>query len=85
MAGKTKKPNAPEPVAVAEPEPKRPNWWEGTPGECDEYELVMWRDAGAKQAVYMSRGEYITLKRHLAELRGLQFTDREYEREEVHA
>ena len=45
----------------------------------------MWRDAGAKQAVYMTRGEFIVLKKHLAELRGLQFADPEYEREEVHA
>ena len=83
---KTKQPKPVEvPAPETRPERKRPNWWEETPGECDEYELVMWRDALSEQAVYISRGEYIMLKRQLAELRGLQFADPEYDCERVHA
>jgi len=77
----TRKLKAPAPPAVANPKPEKPKWWEKTPGACDEYELVMWRDAGAEQAVYMTREEYIVLKSHLAKMRGLKFTDPDYEQE----
>lgn len=83
---KTKRPEpAPSSARERRPKSQERTWWEETPGESNEYELVMWTDGASTEAIYISRGEYIALKRQLADLRGLQFADPEYDREEVHA
>jgi hypothetical protein len=76
-----RKPKTKAPAIVVNPKPEKPKWWEKTPGACDEYELVMWRDGAAEQAVYMTREEYVILKGHLAKMRGLEFTDPDYDQE----
>lgn len=68
---------SPEPIAMpqrdeqpeAEPGPK---WCSSTPPECD-YCLTMFSHAGsALEDIYVSRDEYVYLKRCLAERRGIR-------------
>jgi hypothetical protein len=74
-----KRPKTPAPPAAAKPNPREPDWWEHTPGAYDEYELVMWSDSSSQQGIGLTRDEYIILKSHLAKMRGLKFTDPDYE------
>ncbi len=61
--------------------PERPDWVDETPDECD-YRLLMYDSGGgAVQEIVVTRAEYLALKQHLAEMRGLAPAEDEEEDE----
>ena len=65
--------------ATVEVKPYRPDWIDTTPAEL-AYLLLMEEDEGdceRLQEVSLSRGEFITLKQHLARLRGYKVEEAE--------
>lgn len=51
--------------------------WLATPKQQEEYQLTMWVDGASIQMVDVSRDEFLSLKLHLATLRGINVTSRE--------
>ena len=77
MKQRTKGQAKPQPVAISKPEPAElPDWLTSTPMEL-EYSLAVKHpnhdfDEAEVQEVRITRAEYIALKLHLAQLRGIE-------------
>ena len=53
-----------------------PDWVTSTPEEC-EYQLAVFHEGGEEQFIELTRAEYIALKEHLANIRGIRSHERQ--------